>query len=358
MGHIDLFKPYKIRNLKLKNRFVRSATWDGTADEKGATTERSISIYKALAKGNIGLIISGHMYVDLLGKAGYGQYGIDRDENIPGFRQLTDTVHGCGGKISAQISHAGLNRYPRDAARFVMSSVPDPDRPQLEMKDEDIRKIIDHFATAAARAVESGFDCIQIHGAHGFLISQSLSPLFNHRTDTWGGSFTRRLTLLIGVIEAIRKMVGPDFPLHIKLGVFDDKEGGLNINDGVAISQKIAGTGIDCIEVSVGYGGAARRFPEAEIAYFRDAAAAVKKAVPVPVIAMGGIRTLTTSIDIVNSGDADLISMCRPFVREPGILLRWHKENQNASSCKSCNRCMAETAKTGLACYSNTESVT
>ena len=349
-----MFRPFKIRNLELKNRFVRSATWDGTADEQGGVTEKTLSLYKTLAEGNIGLIITGHMFVDVQGMAATGQHGIYQDDNIPGFRRLTRMVHDKGGKMAVQISHAGISMYPRDKIRLVVSPVSDIDRPQQEMKEEDILYIINRFSAAARRAVESGFDAIQIHGAHGYLVSQFLSPLYNHRTDTWGGTPEKRSYFLLELIKAVRKAVGPDFPLYIKLGVSDDDKDGLQLEEGVAAAKKIAAHGIDSVEVSVGFGRVIRRYSEAEIPYFREYAAAVKKAVSIPVMEVGGIRSLKTAQEIVNSGDADLISMCRPFIREPGIISRWWKGNDVPSSCTDCNKCLAETAaQHNLSCHAD-----
>jgi 2,4-dienoyl-CoA reductase-like NADH-dependent reductase (Old Yellow Enzyme family) len=353
---IDLFKPVKIRNLELKNRFVRSATWDGTADDQGRVTEESLAIYRALAPGNIGLIISGHLFVDLKGKAVSGQYGLYGDDMIAGCRSLTDIVHENGGAIAAQINHAGINHYPRDAEALVVSPSGDRDNPQRQMTGADIRKILEQYALAARRAVDAGFDVIQLHSAHGYLGSQFLSPLYNYREDEWGGNAENRRRFLVELVKTVRQAVGDKVPLIIKLGVIDEQDGGLTLEEGVRTAQEIVKYGIDAIEVSTGFGNAIRNTKGQEIVYFRDYAAAVKKAVPVPVMMVGGIRSLQTAQNIVDSGDADFISMCRPFIRNPELLNLWKQGTGSRSDCTSCSRCISKSVreKRILACGRDT----
>ncbi|MBA7678426.1 NADH oxidase [subsurface metagenome] len=190
---------------------------------------------------------------------------------------------------------------------------------------------------------EAGFDGVQIHGAHGYLMSQFVSPLFNLRADKWGGSAENRRRFHLEVIRKIRQAVGADFPLMIKFGVQDDREGGLSLSEGLETAQQMAEEGIDAIEVSAGIGTAIQITKEGapERAYFRERAAAVKRAVTVPVMAVGGIRSLEMAKSIVDSGDAGLISLCRPFIREPGLVARWQRGEEEPARCSSCSKCMA-----------------
>lgn len=343
---VELFESFKIGSLGLKNRFVRSATWDGTADNLGVVTDSSVALYEELGRGGIGLIVTGHAFVSPLGQATPGQYGIHTDDMIPSLHRLVKASQRGDTKIAVQITHSGINSfYLRRQGKLLraVSKVDDMNRLHQEMTDAEIEAIIADFASAARRAVEAGFDSIQLHGAHGYLMSQFLSPRLNKRTDRWGGSNENRRRFHLEVIKRIRQTIGPDFPLMIKFGVQDDVEGGLPLSEGVETARQMVEQGIDAIEVSAGDGR--RAVPamtegETEQAFFRERAAAVKKVVTVPVMLAGGIRSLQLAGDIVNSGDADLISMCRPFIREPDLLLRWQKSGKESAKCISCNKCM------------------
>jgi 2,4-dienoyl-CoA reductase-like NADH-dependent reductase (Old Yellow Enzyme family) len=350
---VDLFSPFKINHLEIKNRFVRSATGDGTADEAGLVTDTSLAIYGQLAKGGVGLIITGHAFVCLAGQSALGQYGIYDDKTILGLRRMVDVVHRNGSKIAVQLSHSGINSRCADRKNIVMQAVsakPEIKSLYQEMTDEDIEGVIESFVQAGRRAVEAGFDAVQLHGAHGYLLDQFLSPLYNYREDRWGGSAERRRSFLLEVVSRVRKALGPDYPLLIKLGIKDEREGGLGLSEGIAAARELVVNGIDAIEVSCGIGSAIKiaRDNMPKRAYFLDDAVALKKAVDVPVILVGGIRSLKMATDIVNSGGADLISMCRPFMREPGLIKQWAEGLETASGCVSCNRCMAANRPAGL----------
>ena len=349
---IDLFQPYKIGSLELKNRFVRSATNDGTADGTGSTTDKSVALYRELAQGGVGLIMSGHTFVSPLGQASYIQYGVHSDDMIAGLRRMVQAAHEGGARIALQIAHAGIrsNYLQRSGiTALAVSAMPDIKAAHREMAEEDIEAVIADFAAAAVRAVEAGFDAIQIHGAHGYLMSQFLSPLYNHRSDRWGGSPQNRRRFHLEVLGGVRRAVGDDFPVFIKLGPQDDREGGLKLEEGIDTARELAEAGIDAIEVSAGFGDPIRVFKEGEPAraYLRETAAMVKRAVKVPVMMVGGIRSLATAKDIIESGDADLISMCRPFIREPGFLKRWQSGETMHTSCISCNKCLGLGASGG-----------
>ncbi len=350
---IDLFASYKIGKLDLKNRFVRSATWDAMANEDGSVTEKSIELYTALGAGGMGLIISGHVFIDLPGKAGFGQYGIHDDTMIPGLKKMTATARKSGVRIAAQLAHSGLYCLGHDDPAIVVSVIPQVERPQHEMTDAEVVELISTYVSAARRAAEAGFDAIQLHGAHGYLLSQFLSPLYNHRTDNWGGSAARRRNFHLEVVKEIKKAVGSSYPVLIKLGVMDDKAGGLLLDEGVQAAVELAKAGIDAIEVSLGFGVAIRNTlnGEADTAYFRDLAATVKHKVNVPVMAVGGIRKLDTAKGIINCGEADMISMCRPFIREPDIISKWQKDLTSRAECVSCGKCFGNAVKySQLAC--------
>jgi len=345
-----LFEPCTLGKMELKNRFVRSATWDATADTTGAATDASVARYRELGKGGIGLIVSGYAFVSSHGQANPGQYGIHSDDMMPGMRRVAEAAHQNGTRIAVQIVHAGVNSgylVQKGATLLAMSRMPEMTRPHREMTEEDIEGIVDDFAAAAVRGREAGFDAIQLHGAHGYFMSQAISPLFNRRTDRWGGSAENRRRFHLEVVRRVRKAIGNDFPLFIKFGVMDDREGGLTLEEGIKAARQMVDAGIEAVEVSGGVGQAALTATEGdpERTPFRERAAAVKRAVDVPVILVGGIRTLETAQSVVESGDADMVSMCRPFIREPGLLVRWQKGDRAQAKCISCNRCFPIVAR-------------
>jgi len=344
---MNLFQPYRMGTLELKNRFVRSATFDGTADHSGAVTDASVALYHTLGQGEIGLIVTGFAFVSALGQVVPGQYGAHRDDMIPGLRRLAQAVHQGGSKTALQIVHGGINIRMEGVTALAVSRMPQMDKPHREMADEEIDGIVNDFTSAAVRAREAGFDGVQLHGAHGYLMSQVLSPLTNRRKDPWGGSNENRRRFHLEVIRRIRRAVGVDFTLMIKFGAQDELDGGLTLDEGVEAARVMAKEGIEAIEVSAGWSlighfaaNPTRKAGEPEWPVFRERAAAIKRAVTTPVIAVGGIRSLTMAQNIVESGDADLISMCRPFIREPGLVRRWLEKDKGAARCISCNQCI------------------
>ncbi|MFC1942731.1 NADH:flavin oxidoreductase [Chloroflexota bacterium] len=343
---LDLFKPVKINSLELRNRFVRSATGDGMADGAGSVTDSSVALYEGLGKGGVGLIITGHAFVSPVGQCSLNQYGIYSDAMIPGLRRMVEAVHKGGAKIAVQISHAGVNSKYANQRNMVMQAASEVSgisgRYQV-MIDKDVEEVISNYVSAGRRAVEAGFDAIQLHGAHGYLMSQFLSPVYNHRNDHWGGSAGKRRAFHLEVVKSMREAIGFNFPLFIKLGVRDERDGGLILEEGLETAKELAAQGIDAIEVSCGIGTSMKAAydDESEHIYFRDEAVAVKGAVNIPVISVGGIRSPEMARDIIDRGDADLISMCRPFMREPGLINQWRTGKKSPSRCISCNKCMA-----------------
>jgi len=341
-----IFEPIKIKNLELNNRVMRSATWDGSADESGGVTDNSIRIYRELGRGDIGLIVTGYAFVSHpLGQANPGQYGIYSDSLIPGWKRLVKAVHQAGNsKIAMQIVHAGINSpylLRKGQTLQAVSKLPELKRPHRAMTDEEIKKIIDDFARAAVRVREAGFDAVQLHGAHGYLMSQFVSPIYNRRTDHWGGSPGKRRRFHIEVIRRVRKIVGDDYPVMVKFGAQDDRQGGMPLSEGLATCGQMEKAGIDSIEVSIGEGAGSAVLTKGKLdkVIFRENAAAVKKAVHVPVAVVSGIRSFQMAEDIITSNDADMVSLCRPFIREPHLISRWLTGDTRPAACISCNKC-------------------
>ncbi len=345
----SVFEPMKIGGLELENRFARSATWDAAADDSGVVTEASLALYRELGRGRIGLIFSGFAYVSRIQKAAIQQYGIDDDAMIPGLRRMADAARGGGSKIAVQIGGSGIQLGllpPWEGEMHVaVSTRPEVERPHREMTDGEIEATIEDFVAAAVRGREAGFDAIQFHGAHGYLMSQFQSPLSNRRDDRWGGSPENRRRFHLEVVRRTRQAIGDDFPLMIKYGVKDASDRGLSLNEGIETARQIVAAGVDAIEVSTGIGDVVPTVRKGgEVTPYREFAVAVGRVVDVPVIAVAGIRRLATAEDIIASGDADMVALCRPLIREPGLVARWEKGETAPATCISCNRCLTVSA--------------
>jgi len=350
---MPLFEPYKIKNLEIRNRFVRSATYDGSADQNGRVSERQVSLYEELARGKVGLIVTGIAHVHATGRISPYQNSIADDDDIAGFSRLTRAVHDLDAKIAVQLFHAGretgkvYQKRPALAPSFVAD---DPlfTAPHREMEEAEIRQVIEAFGDGAERARAAGFDAVQIHGAHAYLLSQFLSPFTNRREDEWGGSLENRLRLHREIVRAIRSKVGADFPVLMKLGVEDGFIGGLEFQEGLAAAEILAGDGLDAIEISSGLRGRGYKHSEfrrginspGSEGYFRNWCLEVKQRVNIPVIMVGGLRSFDVAAEVVREGTADLVSLSRPLIREPDLVARWQKGDRKPATCVSCNRCM------------------
>jgi 2,4-dienoyl-CoA reductase-like NADH-dependent reductase (Old Yellow Enzyme family) len=294
----NLFEKANIGGLSLANRFVRSATWEGMATKDGAVTDRLIQTMMDLAQGGVGLIIIGHAYVLPEGQAGPWQLGVYKDELVPGLRRMTDSVHAAGGKIMMQLAHVGF--FAMVKLPMVVSDFPElSDKPRQEMSTEYIAALPGAFAQAARRAQEAGFDGVQMHSAHGYLLSQFLSPHFNRRGDQYGGDIQNRCRLHVEICRAIRAAVGPNYPVLVKLNGRDYVDGGLELADSLQAGRRLAAAGLDAIELSGGLLSGGKLSPSRKgisqpekDAYFREEAESFKQAVDLPLILVGGMRSL------------------------------------------------------------------
>ena len=350
-----LFEPAEINGMKLQNRFVRSATWEGLAADDGRCTPPLVDMMAALAKGGVGLIISGHAYVQKVGQAGTGQLGIHNDDMIPGLKQMTAAVHNQKGKIVCQLAHAGFFGNEKLSGRTpIAPSAVDgiAEGMRKEMTAEDIQKVIKAFATAARRAKIASFDGVQIHGAHGYLLSEFISPMFNQRTDEYGGSIENRARLPLAVLQAIRDAVGDDYPVLIKLNCKEFVDEGLQPEEFVQVGKMIADADIDAIEVSGGLPTSPKVKAsqlginkEEKEAYFQEEARALRKETDVTIILVGGNRSYHVAESMVAAGVADFISMSRPLIREPHLINRWKAGDLTKATCISDNLCFQPAIK-------------
>jgi len=347
-----------INGLQLRNRLVRSATWEGLSDDQGHVTDELVELYRDLAAGGVGLIISSYLYVRRDGRQNLGQLGADHDDCIPGLARIVEAVHGAGGAVAAQLVHCGgqstrqANGNQRMVAPSALESPGYPEVPE-ELSEEGIEELVACFATAARRAVDAGFDAIELHGAHGYLLASFLSPLRNHRSDKFGGSISHRCRFTLDVFRAIRDVVGPDFPVLIKLNGSDFLEGSTTEVDSTKLAVALGYAGIDAIEVSGGTPGSGSLGPARvgiksaeDEAYFLAQARAIRSATPgVPMILVGGLRSLERIEPLIAYGEVDYVAMSRPLIREPGLLNRWASGDHRAPNCFSCSRCFAPARK-------------
>ena len=339
----DIFEPYMIRDMLVRNRFMRSATTSAYADENGVVNDTIIKQYERMSKGECGLIIKGHLYIMDNGKAHDGMAGISKDAQIPMLRKLTDAVHKHDGHIVAQINHAGVVHAPDRAGP---SEYSEDEWTARAFTVDEIEAIIEGFGDAAERAMQAGFDGVQIHGAHGYLINQFLSKHVNNREDKWGGSLENRMRLLMEVYDEVRGRVG-NTPVMVKINSDDFSTNGVNIEESMITTKAIAAKGIDLIEVSGG--GRARRadlrgrakspdFPELDFAGHAVKLREASK--PTPMGLVGGFSKLETMKKAIEEDLTDMVSMSRPFIREPDIVKKL-KNGAKESTCIRCDACRA-----------------
>lgn len=379
-----LFTPMNLGNVQIKNRFVHSATHESMASSTGEVTEKLINRYRRLAKYQVGLIIPGYMYIDSAGKALEMQTGIHEDAMIPGLKILVDAVHQEGSKIIFQIAHAGrqtkksvVGRQPmgpsdngRDPLNFVKA------KPMTEGEIQAVKK---SFREAARRSVSAGADGIQLHSAHGYLLNQFLSPFFNLRKDQWGGTDENKFRILKEVILEVRKEMPEGMPLIIKLNSNDyTPKDGITPVLATRYAKWLYEAGIDGIEISAGtvtysFMNMCRgETPVDEMVlglpwwkkplgrmmlnqlkgkfdlvegYNVNAAELIKPEINgVPLITVGGFRRLTHMQEVIEKGTTDFISLCRPLIREPKLVVDFKEGKKDLVACESCNRCLAAVA--------------
>ena len=351
-----VFTPEKIGTLEIPNRIMRSATAERMADEAGHPRQQYYDFYRELAAGGVGLIVTGHMFVHPSGKCHPEMTGIYEDAQVPGLAKLAETVHSEGGKIMVQINHGGM-QCARDAVdgTIAPSTIADDvlQQPAREMTVDEIKMLVDAYAQAARRVKEAGFDGVQLHGAHGYLINQFLSPYVNKRDDQWGGDFDRRTRFLREVCKAVRNQVGPSYPMMIKFGMQDGIKDGLSSDEGARVISLMSGMDLDAVEISGGLRaqnskkGIRRTEQEA---YFRPLAKKARKVTYLPIALVGGLRSSAVMEDVLSSGDADFVSLCRPLISEPDFPNLLKTGTKVKSRCISSNNCWAEASGIGIGC--------
>ena len=376
-----LFTPASIGPVTLANRLVRSATLECLCPEPGVVTDRYVRLHENLARGGVGLIVTGNFFVHRLGIVQGNNLLVDTDAVVPELAKVTEAVKRNGVPIFAQLNHGG--RYARPALSGSEPLAPSAVRDTINrivprvMTEEEIETALDAFAAAARRMRDAGFDGVELNASHGYLLSQFLSGFTNRRRDGWGGGVEGRFRFLGEAVRRSRAAVGPAFPVTVKLNGCDFMPGGITVEECVQFSRALESLGVCGLTISGGFKEkafrtmskgdiprqhvlAGRRGLERAVGkvllaamqrgaafsegYFLSQAAAVKRAVSIPVTSVGGFRTLAVMEQALRDGSADLIGLSRPLVREPWLPRRLQEGLTTAASCVNCNRCTVMTA--------------
>jgi 2,4-dienoyl-CoA reductase-like NADH-dependent reductase (Old Yellow Enzyme family) len=358
----SIFRPWQLGSLHVPNRLVRSATEEGLSTGDGAPTQRLIDLTADLAVGGVGLIVAGSAFICREGRGATNVTGIDSDALIQPLSRMCQAVHAAGGLLAAQLLHSGSTLRPvmvaeKEGPYGPSAEAVDPvcGAPVRALTTAQIADAVELYARAASRARTAGFDAVQIHAAHGYLIDQFLNPARNRREDAYGGSLQRRARLLYEVYEAVRGAVGPGFPVFVKMSAHDGYAGGTMPREAARVAAELDRLGIDAIEVSAGTPEGARRdgwdhilpapIPEGR---FFDYALAIKQKVRCPVISVEGWRDPVRIAAALERVDA--VSLCRPFIREPHLAARWRAGDLTPATCISCNKCLDLIVDDGLGC--------
>ncbi len=392
-----LFQKGKIGTLDLPNRMIRTASHEGLADELGRPTMDQFLFYQGFVDGGIGLVITGYAAIMQSGRSAlYHMTMIDSDELIPAHREMVSRLHDRGGRIALQIAHCGRQTWSSETRHPLAAPSAIPcgfygEMPE-EMTSEAIASVVERFGQAAARAKEAGYDAVQVHGAHGYLLSSFLARRSNRRKDAWGGDIRGRFRMIGETLQAVRRAVGPDYPVLIKLNTEERMFRGIDQEECVAAARLVEETGCcDAIELSCGTteGGmvmARGGFPiDDMLRYLRpfchlpsklriimkhlfmplagifqprfmegynlEAAAKVKQAVSLPIITVGGMRTRNFMEGAIRDGKTDFCSMARPLILEPNLPAKFREGISEAALCDSCNICVVATDTQSIRCH-------
>lgn len=311
-----------LRGKLLKNRIVMPPMATNYAAEDGSVTERMVNYYSRKALGGPGMVIVEATMVKEGGSGWHHQLAIDRDELVPGFRALTDRIKTKGAVALIQLFHAGRQTFTEQVA-VAPSPVPCPvcSKDTRELHGEEVLELEDTFANAARRAMEAGFDGVEIHGAHGYLVSQFVSPLTNHRTDEYGGTVERRMRFPVNIIRKVREVVGEEAIISYRMNADEFIPGGVDLAMGKEIARIIAREPVDLIHVSAGL---YETFFNAEImaplkgryGIYRHLAKGVKDEVSKPVIAVGKLDKPQMAREVLQLGEADLVAVGRGILAD------------------------------------------
>lgn len=348
-----LFSPAAIGNITLPNRVVRSATQDPFGPKDGTATQAQVDLLGEVAQSGVPLIISAYHYISLDGRSTKIQLGFCDQAHYDSQKAVLDAIHSAGSKYILQLHHAGLNVFfnPKDLDDPApLGPVGDADAPNglktREVTPALMERLIQEHVAAACKAKELGFDGVQLHCAHGYLLSQFLDPNFNTRTDEFGGSAENRFRFIRQILVALREAVGPDYPILTKINTNCAGEAdAAYAQDILYFCQQFKALDVDAIELS-GYDWMAQGKKQNHN-YYLERAKAVRAAVDTPLILVGGIRT-QEDIDAVLAAGIEFVSMSRPFIRQPDFLKRLQSGEE--TPCVSCTKCLTIYGKEGRRC--------
>ena len=356
-GSNRLFAPGRIGGLGLRNRVVMPAMLTALASPDGGVSEELLAYYAERAAGGVGLIIVESTNIEVpRGEHFLRQLSAGEDRFLPGLRRLAEAIHSRGAAAALQICHQGRYSAPSITGTPPLSPAPEPPRdywPESPAMDQaDITRVVEGFAHAAARAQRAGFDAVELHGAHGYLICQFLSPLTNRRRDAYGGGPASRARFLVESVRAVREAVGRDFPLILRLSADELAEGGITLEDALVHAREAERAGVDALHISAGsqlstvpISIAPMSFPPGCLV---DYAAAVRRRVRIPVIAVGRINDPRLAERILAQEKADLVAMGRALIADPRLPAKAEAgETVRIRTCLACNHCIESAIQSG-----------
>jgi 2,4-dienoyl-CoA reductase-like NADH-dependent reductase (Old Yellow Enzyme family) len=384
------FTPGKIAGLTLRNRIIRAGCFEGMCQE-GNCSDRLIEHHTAVARGGAAMTTVAYCSVAQEGRA-YGHEMWMREDLMPDLKRLTDAIHKEGAAASVQLGHCGYfaskadtGYQPVGASRkfnlFRMSF------PKV-MTEEDINAVVQQFASSAAMAKEAGFDAIEVHSGHGYLLAQFLSPYTNKRRDMYGGTLENRMRFPASVVKQVRQAVGPSFPILVKMNLTDGIKGGLEVEDAVVIAKRFEAEGASALVPSCGFTSKTPlmmlrgNVPTMEMVavqkglskkiglllfgrfmvqtyeyndlFLMQDALKVLKAVKIPVVLIGGVCSIE-NLDTAMQAGFEFVEVGRAIIKDPQIVNKWQRGEVLVSDCDHCNRCIPEMDKGGVDCVCNTK---
>lgn len=347
----SLFDRVKLGKIVLKNRFVRSATWENMTTEDGHLTKELYNIYENLAKSEVGLIITGYANIIKEEQPNHGMMGIYDNSFINEYKKLTELVHKFDSKIIMQVAYGGTKTTYNIGKRLIYAPSEIAERSTnvtgKVMTKDDIDLVINAFADAAEKVKESGFDGIEIHGAHSYLINQFLSPYYNRRTDEYGGTLDNRMRFLTEIYYKVREKVGNDFTVLVKLTSSEFFEGGITFDETRLICRKLESIGVDAIDITGNIHGKAKSmigeafdgYKIQKEGYFVEYAKVISNEISIPIISVGGFKDISKIQNILNESNIEFFALSRPLLAEPNLIKRWKLGDKKPAICLSCSKC-------------------
>jgi len=335
-----LFDKTSIGTMEVKNRLIRAAAGDRFA-VNGHMTEKDLNVYEDLAKGGVGTIITGFTYIVESDNASPRSFGIYDDSFISEYKKLTDMVHGYNAKIVLQLVHYGshvIGEVGNNKRVLAPSAVEYRDTKIMpeEITKEEIKHIQKAFADASVRAKKAGFDGVELHSAHGFLLNEFLTPYYNRRSDEYGGTIEDRTKMLLETYSFVREAVGNEYPILVKISCTDGIDQGITFEGFKYACKELVNLGVNAIEVS----GAWHKYSSKDEFYFKEYTEKIAEENDVAVILVGGNRNFASMTEILNETSIEYFSMCRPLIAEPDLVNRWESGDNSKAKCISCNGCI------------------